>query len=105
MEKNYIEYRYKVEELFFAYLKDGDLELLIKNLYEIEDTIIQIAFNGVVDNKVLWFRFSNDDTLAATIGNINADLSMPSNHPNHEYMIECLELAIDLNGEIQIYFS
>ena len=103
MEKNYIEYRYKVEELFFKYLKDGDLDYLIKKLYEIE-TLIENTFDDFGD-KSLWFKFFDSDTLATTIGNIKADLSMPTNHPNHELMKKMIELGIVLNGEIEIYFS
>ena len=101
--RNYIEYRYKVESLFFDYLKNGDLESLIKNLYEIE-TLIENTFDDF-GNMSLWFKFFDNDSAATTIGNINGDLSLPSNHPNHKYMKECMELALELNGEMQIYFS
>ena len=103
MEKNYIEYRYKVEELFFKYLKEGDLDLLIKKLYEIE-TLIENTFDDF-GNKSLWFKFFDNDTLATTIGNIKGDLSLPSNHPNHRLMIENLSFAIELKKELEIYFS
>ncbi len=103
MEKHYIEYRYKIEELLFKFLKDEDLDFLIKKLYEIE-TLIENTFDDS-GNKVLWFKFFDSDTLATTIGNINADLSLPSNHPNHKLIIEMFELAIELNGDIRIYFS
>ncbi len=103
MEKNYIIYRYKVESLFFNYLKERDLDFLIKKLYEIE-TLIENTFEDF-GNKGLWFKFFESDTAATTIGNINADLYLPENHPNHRLMIEILKDAIDLNGEIKIYFS
>ena len=103
MEKNYIEYRYKVEELFFKYLKEGDLDLLIKKLYEIE-TLIENTFDDF-GNKSLWFKFFDNDTAATTIGNIKGDLSLPSNHPNHKLMIENLSFAIELKKELEIYFS
>ena len=103
MEKNYIEYRYKVEELFFKYLKDDDLDFLIKKLYEIE-TLIENTFDDFGD-KGLWFKFFDSDTAATTIGNIKGDLSMPTNHPNHKLMIENLSFAIQLNGDLEIFFS
>jgi hypothetical protein len=102
-KKNYNEYIYNTQELFFKYLKDRDLDFLIKKLYEIE-TLIENTFEDF-GNKGLWFKFFDSDTLATTIGNIKADLSMPSNHPNHKLMVEMFELAIDLNGEMEIYFS
>jgi len=103
MEKNYIEYRYKVEELFFKYLKDDDLDFLIKKLYEIE-TLIENTFDDFGD-KGLWFKFFDADTAATTIGNIKADLSMPYNHPNHILMKLNFKFATELNGEMRIYFS
>ena len=103
MEKNYIEYRYKIEELFFKYLKEDDLDLLIKKLYEIE-TLIENTFDDF-GNKGLWFKFFREDTAATTIGNIKADLSLPTNHPNHKLMIDYFSIVIQLNGDLEIYFS
>ena len=100
--KNLIQYVYSCEVNFYNYLQSGNLENLIKGLRRVE-TLARNENEGTVSGD-LWFKFSSDDTLATTIRDIEKDLSFPS-HNNYKFLIERIEGAIDLNGELFVYYS
>jgi hypothetical protein len=101
--KSLNQYQYSCTEAMFTYLKDSDLDKLITKLNNIE----LHAKNTIENNqdKNLWFKFGDDDTLATTIESIKVDLS--NGNKNKELLIECFELVIGIepkNG-LKVFFS
>jgi hypothetical protein len=82
-------------------------KITVKELIEYL-TIIENAIKSTYkksNNKGLWFRFSESDTLVTTILDIKTDLSLPKNHNNYKFMVLNIGIATKNINEFQIYFS
>jgi len=104
--KNLIQYRYSVELLMFAFLKNQvDVLEFTQLLNDIEDKHREEVLEGN-PNINLWFRFG-DDTIIYTIQDLKNDLELPHNHINRLRLLENFRMAIELmsNVELMIYFS
>jgi hypothetical protein len=99
--KNLIQYVYSCEVNFYNYLQSQNLTKLIEGLSRVQI----LASNELKSKGDIWFKFSEDDTLATTIRDIERDLSLPSIHNNHKFLIERIKDAIDLNGSLQVFYS
>ncbi len=105
MPKNLIQYRYSCTNAIFNFLKDGDIEKLIADLKRIETHASEnVVGKSVSEDASLWFKFSDDDTLATDIGNIETDLQLPVSHSNRKLLIEKFEGVIN-DHEIQVFYS
>ena len=102
--KNQIQYVYSCTDAIFNYLKDGDLDKLLTRLRKVENHAKE-TLKG--DNKELWFKFGEDDTLVTTIAEIEIMLS--SNYKaNKEFLIEQFERVtkdIHPENELLAYYS
>lgn len=85
------------------YLRDRHFLKFIADLKTVE-----AKFKGVENNddvyKSLWFRFSDDDTMATTINNIVADLTLPPFSRNYKFLIERFEYAVE-NDSLKAFIS
>jgi hypothetical protein len=101
--KDLTQYKWAVSEALFN-LTYGHWELkeTIDRLRYIESH----ALANVKHKKDagLWFRFSEDDTAATTIRDIERTYTIEP-QKNREFMTECIKQAISLNGEIFVYLS
>jgi hypothetical protein len=96
------QHKYNVQEIFFNYTKEKiDLDEMISKLKDIEKTVRK----DIKEDKNLWFRFFQGDTLATTIDDIYKDLSLPKSHDNHQLMLDNLKKTSELENEIEIHFS
>jgi hypothetical protein len=92
-------YHYKAMDAFFNFLKDGDEDKLMNELYSIETH--WKSWHGIQrTTKNIWFRFFHNDTAATTIENIKTDL----HSPNREHILACMKVCYEL-AEIEVYFS
>lgn len=91
-------YTHKVSVTFNSYLR-GDIPLsqFVKQLKGIENQLQQEKVDGS-----LWFKFSEDDSLATTIADLQKDLS---DAKNREFTLERMKEAISLENELFIYYS
>ncbi len=92
-------YHYKAMDAFFNYIKNGDEEKLMDELYSIEKhwkTLNKIQRT----TQNIWFRFFHNDTAATTIKDIKTDL----HSPNREHLLACMKVCYEL-AEIEVYFS
>jgi len=97
--RNYKKYRSAVLNLFADFLAGKTTERKLKDeLYLIE---MEIANYNPLTGKSVWFKFSDDDTLATTIENLYQDLFSK----NEEFTRERMQFAIDNPKQLQIYFS
>lgn len=99
--KHLIQYRYSCTNAIFNFLKDGDIEKLIADLKRIE-THAEENVGG--EDASLWFKFTDDDTQATDIGNIENDLQLPVSHNNRKLLIENFEGVIN-DHEIRVFYS
>ena len=77
---------------------------MISGLNKINDHASEKLGNGG-NGGGLWFRIPSDNTEATTIDSIKRDLSLPSEHRNHRYMIDRIKTASGLHGDISVYFD
>ena len=91
-------YNHRVSVLFNDYFNEHvSLEQLIHQLRQVEAQLRRSDFKGS-----LWFKFSQDDSLATTIADLQKDLS---DVRNREFTLERMEEAINLENELFIYYS
>jgi len=104
MSKYLIQYTYSCTNAFFKYLKEHNIENLIKSLKEVEKHAMG-EDDG--ENASLWFKFGEDDNLVSTIKSIKIDLELPKEHSNRKLLIEKMESIIGLNpsDELRVYYS
>ena len=96
--ENLNHYNHRISVSFNNYLLEQiTLEQLIQQLQRIEAQIKQANPKGS-----LWFKFSQDDTLATTIEDLQKDLS---DAKNREFTMEGMREAINLENELFIYYS
>ncbi len=89
---------HRVSVAFSSYLQgDITLDQLIQQLQKIE---AQVKENSPKDS--LWFKFSQNDSLATTIEDLEEDLS---GSKNRDFTLERMEEAINLKNELFIYYS
>ena len=101
---NLNQYKLRFLELFADFLSMKiDEQTFIQKLYSFEMKIKSENDETENEDCSLWFRFFKGDTLATTIRDIKTDLIF-GNTSNHNFMIENLKLAIELN-ELEIYLS
>ncbi len=91
-------YNHRVSVSFNNYLQGHlSLEDLVDQLQRIESQLKQEKPEGG-----LWFKFSQDDSLATTISDLEKDLS---DNKNREFTMERMREAINLDNELFIYYS
>lgn len=96
--ENIHHYNHRVSVLFNNYLQEHiSLNQLIQELRRIEFQLSPKDNDGL-----LWFKFSQDDTLASTIDDLQYDLA---NSRNAEFTKERMRDAINLENELFIYYS
>ena len=89
---------HRVSVAFSSYLQgDITLDQLIQQLQKIE---AQVKENSPKDS--LWFKFSQNDSLATTIEDLEEDLSGSN---KRDFTLERMEEAINLKNELFIYYS
>jgi hypothetical protein len=101
--KNLIEFVYSCEVNFYNYIQTRNLEKLIEGLKRVEYLIKNAGYG--TDSGSICFKFSDDDTLITTVDDLINDLSLPASHSNHKLMVEKITNAVDLNGELKVFFS
>ena len=95
---------YSCSVAMYNYLKNRDLQALLKALIELQERYQSL--HGI--NKTIWFKFGSDDTLCTTISNIDVALCLPEKHGNHKLMLEQFAMVyneMDANSELRVYFS
>jgi hypothetical protein len=95
---------YSCSVAMFNYLKNSDLQALLKVLIELQEYYQELHGKG----KAIWFKFGSDDTLCTTISDIEVALCLPKNHGNHKLMLEQFAMVcntMDANSELRVYFS
>jgi hypothetical protein len=91
-------YNHKVSVLFNDYFNEHvTLEQFIHQLKQVEAQLRQSDSKGS-----LWFQFSQDDSLATTIADLQKDLS---DVRNREFTLERMKEAVNLENELFIYYS
>jgi len=100
--KDLTQYKFESTVLIFNYLKDEDLDKLIKGLRKIE----RHAYNNITKSKdkSLWFKFFKGYTGAMYISYIETVLK-DGTQANKEYLLECFRLTTSLDQEIEVYYS
>jgi hypothetical protein len=99
-------YTYSCTNAIFEFLKDLDSKKLISKLRNIELHAKDSISNS--DEKTLWFKFGNDDTLSTDIKDIEFELLLPSSHENNKRLINLFEMVtkdIEPSHEIRVFFS
>lgn len=96
--ENLTYYNHRVSVSFNNYLQ-GHIapDQLIEELQKIEAQLRQDKPQGS-----LWFKFSEDDSLATSIADLRQDLS---DARNKEFAMERMKQAINLENELFIYYS
>jgi hypothetical protein len=104
--ENLIQYRYNCEKAIFKYFVEKDIDDLIAELKRNEEHYKQ-QIECTNNEMGMWFRFGSDDSLANTIDDIERDLNLSKNHPNHKHLIDRFLLVIGNNpqAELLIHFS
>lgn len=94
-------YSHRVSILFNEYIQ-GQLELeeFIQKLRDMEAKHREILNDNSSENG-LWFKFSDDDTLATSIDDLEKDLA----NSNREFTLERMKEAINTDQELIVYFS
>lgn len=95
--ENINHYNHRVSVLFNNYLQEHIS--LIQLIHELRRVEIQLSQK--TDNGSLWFKFSQDDSLATTIKDLQQDLA---NRRNAEFTKERMREAINLENELFIYY-
>jgi hypothetical protein len=96
--KNLNHFNHRISLLFQGHITGNlTLEELIKGLKGIE----VMHRKSVQENGSLWFKFSEDDTMATTIVDLEKDLS----DRNREFTLERIRESISLENELSIYYS
>ena len=91
-------YNHRVSVSFNSYLQGHiNLDQLIQQLQRVEAQLRKDKSQGS-----LWFKFSQDDSLATTISDLQKDLS---DSKNRFFTLERMKEAINLENELFIYFS
>jgi hypothetical protein len=94
--RNYKKYRPIILTLFSNFLAEKiEKKELINSLYKIE-----IEVGNANPKKDLWFKFSDNDTLATTIANLDIDY-----HQNKVFYKECMQFAVENPKQFKIHFS
>ena len=95
------QYSHRVSILFNEYIQ-GQLELeeFIQKLRDMETKHREIL-NDNSSESGLWFKFSDDDTLATSIDDLEKDLA----NSNREFTLERMKEAISTEQEFVVYFS
>jgi len=97
--KTYEKYNPSVLNLFADFLAGKTTERKLKDeLYLIE---MEIADYNPLTGKSVWFKFSDDDTLATTIENLYQDLF----NKNEEFTRERMQFVIDNPKQFKIHYS
>ena len=95
------QYSHRVSILFNDYLQNRlDLDGFIQKLRALEDLYRQNLKNDTQES-FMWFKFSDDDTLVTTIGDLERDLSSS----NRDFTLERMREAINLDNELFIHYS
>lgn len=92
-----------LKSAFANYLENRDLVELMDELDALDSRARKIK--GGSKEAGFWWRFFDDDTLANTAGGLKRDLELPPSHGNHKYAIENMELAIQPDTKMKVYFS
>ena len=96
--ENLNHYNHRVSVSFNSYLQGHiTLDQLIQQLQLVESQLRQDKTEAS-----LWFKFSQDDSLATTIPDLQKDLS---DAKNREFTLERMRDAINLENELFIYYS
>ena len=90
-----------LKSAFRAYLKTSDAAELKSHLETIEKEARRISGDKNKENG-LWWRFYNNDTGANTINDLIRGLG---NKTNHDYYIEAMEIALESDTKMRVYFS
>lgn len=88
---------------FMNYLENRDLVELMDELDALDGRARKIK--GGSKEAGLWWRFFDNDTIANTAGALRRDLELPASHANHKYAIENMELAVEPDTKMKVYFS
>lgn len=101
--KKLTQYTYSATNAMFNYMRDEDLDALIKDLRRIEDHAKK-NLNPKSESQEMWFKFGEDDTLATSISEIKKDLSSLN---NRRFTIERFVSVCGLvpSEELEVYFS
>ncbi len=95
------QYSHRVSILFNDYLQNRlDLDKFIQKLRVVEKQYEQ-SLNYKTPENSIWFKFSDDDTLVTTIGDLERDLS----NSNRGFTLERMREAINLDNELFIHYS
>ncbi len=100
--KDLIQYHFPAMEAFYTFLKDDNLNDLISRLRRIENHYRRINEQDI-DDKGIWFRFSELDTQATTINDIIGAFK-GGTQANKDYMRNCMEWCCR-SAEIEVYYS
>ena len=95
------QYSHRISILFNEYIQ-GQLELegFIQKLREMETKYRKIL-NDNSPESGLWFKFSDDDTLATSIDDLERDLT----NTNREFTLERMKEAISTEQELVVHYS
>lgn len=96
--ENINHYNHRVSVSFNSYIQEQiTLGQLVQELRRVESQLKQNNSQGS-----LWFKFSQDDSLATTIPDLQKDLT---DAKNREFTLERMREAINLENELFIYYS
>lgn len=97
--RNYKKYRSTVVDLFSSFLAEKiEKRELIFALTEIDKEIRK----NPKTLKGLWFKFFKGDTGATTITDLSKYIDCST---NREHITDCMQIAVDNQKELQIYYS
>lgn len=96
-------YQPKLIDLFKAYLKNKDLNALVKGVKELDATIRRHLRLSPKNKQSLWWRYFANDTGANMVTDLQTYLANPTSN-NGKYTIECMEIAVNDNAAI-LYYS
>jgi len=104
--KSLAQYTYSCTNTIFKFLKNNDSNKLVSKLREIELHAKDSIPNS--DEKSLWFKFGDYDTLSTTIQEIEHTLAMPITNGNRQLLIEQFEMVtqdIEPSKELRVFYS
>ncbi|MCC8360280.1 hypothetical protein [Salinimicrobium sediminilitoris] len=95
------QYSHRVSILFNEHVQ-GQLELeeFIQKLREMETKHKQILKDNSSESG-FWFKFSDDDTLATSIDDLERDLT----NSNREFTLERMKEVINTDQELVVHYS
>lgn len=99
--ENLNQYNHRISILFNEYIQNLlELDEFIQKLRDVEDLYKQtLKYNS--SESSIWFKFSDDDTLATTIDDLERDLT----NFNRDFTLERMREAINLDNELFIHYS